>query len=246
MQVTGNKSLKSYRLSIRVFTDGFSLYIYDSTNGKLLEEETITTNQDEEPQISLKKALERPRIMDYEYGEVEVMVCSSITRVPLDEFRREEYPSLYRLAFSKNKYSDEEIHYEILSGLEVVEIYALDAEVEKTILSLYPDAKIHSIEGRYLEDTAKKESNSSDEMIRLYANIDKDQLFISTFQRGNLQFASSYPIGSDADRLYFILYVWKTLGLKNEKNKCILTGASENLIRDLRKYILHVDVETCA
>ncbi len=246
MQATGNKTLKSYRLSIRVFTGGFSLYIYNSTNGKLIEEDTITLNPDEELQISLKKALERPRIMDYDYEEVEVMVCSCITRVPLDEFRREEYPALYRLAFSKNKFRDEEIHYEILSGLEVVEIYALDADVEKTILDIYPEAKIHSIEGRYLENTAKRDNNAADEMVRLYAIIDKAQLFIYTFQRGNLQFASSYPISSDADRLYFILYAWKTLGLKNDKNKCILTGASENLIRDLRKYILHIDVETCA
>ena len=112
MQVTGSKSLKSYRLSIRVFTGGFSLYTYNSSNGKPVEEESVEVNQEreEEPQQVLRKALERPRIMDYEYEEVEVMVCSSITRVPLDEFRREEYPSLYRLTFAKKKFSDEEIH----------------------------------------------------------------------------------------------------------------------------------------
>ena len=76
MQVTGSKSLKSYRLSIRVFTGGFSLYTYNSSNGKLVEEESIEVNgeTEEEPQQVLRKALERPRIMDYEYEEVEVMV----------------------------------------------------------------------------------------------------------------------------------------------------------------------------
>ena len=244
MQVTGSKSLKSYRLSIRVFTDGFSLYTYNLSNGKLLEEESVAVNQEEEPHESLRKALERPRIMDYEYDEVEVMVCSSITRVPLDEFRREEYPSLYRLTFSKNRFRDDEIHYEILSGLEVVELYALEANVEKTILELYPDAKIHSIEGRYLENIAEREKNSSEELARYYAIIEQTQLFICTFQGGNLQFACSYFIESDADRLYFILYAWKTLGLKNEQNTCILKGASKNLLTDLHKYILHI--ETCA
>ena len=246
MQVTGSKSLKSYRLSIRVFTGGFSLYTYNSSNGKLVEEESVEVNQEreEEPQQVLRKALERPRIMDYEYEDVEVMVCSSITRVPLDEFRREEYPSLYRLTFAKKKFSDEEIHYEILSGLEVVELFALDAKVERTILELYPDAKIHSIEGRYLEKVAEQERNSSEELARYYATIDQNQLFICTFQKGKLQFACSYSIESDADRLYFILYAWKTLGLENERNTCILKGASDSLSAELRKFILHI--ETCA
>ncbi|MBQ2341475.1 MAG: DUF3822 family protein, partial [Bacteroidaceae bacterium] len=128
--------------------------------------------------------------------------------------------------------------------LEVVELFALDAKVEKIILELYPDAKIHSIEGRYLENVAEQERNSSEELARYYATIDQNQLFICTFQKGKLQFACSYSIESDADRLYFILYAWKTLGLENERNTCILKGASDSLSAELRKFILHI--ETCA
>ena len=41
----------------------------------------------------------------------------------------------------------------------------------------------------FVENIAEREKNSSEELARYYAIIEQTQLFICTFQGGNLQFA---------------------------------------------------------
>ncbi len=243
MPGTGNNSFTKYRLSIRVFTDGFSLYIYNASGG-LLQQEDYVGHDNENLEKVLQLHLTKPRIMEYEYDSVEFLAGTPTTYIPLDEFRREEMTALYRMTFSTKATDDSDIQYEILKKPEIVVLYHLSEKLKKIVLNVYPITTFHSIQGALLEKIAEDEGRKHSEGTSCYIQIFQKHLYVFTFTFGELHFACDYPSSTDIDRLYYILYVWKTLGLDAIKDICVLSDATESLIEEIKKYILHV--ETCA
>ena len=90
MQVTGSNLLNTYRLSIRLFSDGFSLSILYTSDNSLVQKEDVTADGSTPLYQLLEKTLQRPRFMEYSFQSVELLVLSPSTCVPLDYFRREE------------------------------------------------------------------------------------------------------------------------------------------------------------
>lgn len=243
MLVTGNNPSTAYRLSIRVFTGGFSLSTYQGDAEKPLEQEVVTA-EPTEMAAQLTAALSRPRFTNYSYSEVQLIICEASTRIPLEEFRRDEIAAIYRLTFTSSPYHEGDIRYEILKELEVAEIFPLSQEVEQAVRTVYPDVQIHSLQGSCLESDHALSNQPGRKPHCFFAHIQQDLLLVSLFHQGKLQFACSYPVKIDSDRLYFLLYAWKTLNLKNQQSQCVLSGASDKLISELSKYILYID--TCA
>ncbi|MBQ2457676.1 MAG: DUF3822 family protein, partial [Bacteroidaceae bacterium] len=79
MRVTGNKRINTYRLSIRVSTDGFSLYIYKEGDSKPFEKQQVPVSPGDYPHIALERALTRERLMELQYDEVEMIVDAPTT-----------------------------------------------------------------------------------------------------------------------------------------------------------------------
>ena len=100
MPVTGNKSLLNYSLSIRLCADGFSFLVYSLGSGQLLLQESLPCAADETLADALERGLQLPRIAGRHYERVVLYSTSPSTRVPLDEFRREDMLAVYRLTFA--------------------------------------------------------------------------------------------------------------------------------------------------
>ena len=243
MLVTGNNPSNAYRLSIRVFTGGFSLSVYQGGDTSPLEQESVSGSPGELA-AQLRAALARPHYSNYSFQQVEIISCAPSTRIPLERFQREEITATYRLTFPGKDYNEKDIRYEILKELEVVDIFPLSQEIVDIVSSQYPAVQVHSQETLCLESDRQQSHSPSNKAYCFFAHILTDQLFVSTFHRGKLQFACSYPVKIDSDRLYFILYAWKTLGMQNAQTQCILSRASAKLIEELGKYILYI--HTCA
>ena len=132
MPVTGNKSLLNYSLSIRLCTDGFSFLVYSLGSGQLLLQENLHCVEDETMSDTLERGLSLPRIRGRHYERVVLYSSSPSTRVPLDEFRREDMLAVYRLTFAGTAPRPEDMCFQVLPSLDVVEIFTLQSSIEKT------------------------------------------------------------------------------------------------------------------
>lgn len=242
MQVTGNKSLHPYSLSIRISADGFSFLIRRSAQGEIIQRDNFLVDTPDEMGAAMRRALMRPKLMERNFQHVTVEVDGPCTRIPLDEFRREELSTLYQLTFSSLDMAHRRIHYEILSMLEVAELFSLPLEVEDAILQVYPDARITGLYGHVMQQWCALDRKSP---AGLYAYLGGEQMLLFSFSSGQLRFANTYATSSAADRLYFLLYVWKTLELSQESDRCVLLGEDDELQAMLAKYVRNIDSAPC-
>lgn len=231
MQETGNNSLYRYRMSIRVLADGFSLFIYNVKDGSLLQQESYLVPAGHDMADVVAKALDRPRMIEYRFAQVELSTNTPTTYIPLEEFRREEIGVLYRTVFSDQKVADEDVQYEILKSLEVVELYRLGKKVKEVLEERFEQVVFHACQGQILE-----KGRGCD----MLCYIEDAKMLIGINSKGHLLHACEYPATCDADRLYYILYIWKTLGLDQAKQCCTLCNASDTLQKDLKEYLPHV------
>ncbi|MBO4612011.1 MAG: DUF3822 family protein [Bacteroidaceae bacterium] len=233
MLETGNKRLTEQELSIRIYSDGFSFYTPHSQKDVKLR-----------PNESLEKALEDAfktnALLRPDYDEVNIYADYPSTRIPLDEFRSEEAQALYRLTFGQDSLQGMNMHYEMLPALEVIEVFALDATIEETILQHYPHASIHSYFGQLMNKMWAKDKRYRGKERRLYAHCNGRQLFVFSYNKGKLQFANSFEATSVDNQLYYLLYVWKQLGFDQKNDTCILLSKDKILETELKKYIINI------
>ena len=237
MQVTGSNLHNTYRLSIRLFSDGFSLSILDISDNSLVQKEDVTADGRTPLYQLLEKALRRPRLMEYTFQEVELLVLSPSTCVPLDYFRREEVFPLYNLTFPSLKVSKAEVHYQILPSLEVVELFSVNEQILQTVQSVYPDVEIVSLEGRAIETIATADRKLQDAAIHFYAMVAPKNMLVCCFKEQRLHFATTYTVDNDADRLYYIMGAWKSLQMNEQTQPLHLNNASEELLSQVKRFI---------
>lgn len=237
MQVTGSNLHNTYRLSIRLFSDGFSLSILYISDNSLVQKEDVTADGRTPLYQLLEKALRRPRLMEYTFQEVELLVLSPSTCVPLDYFRREEVFPLYNLTFPSLKVSKAEVHYQILPSLEVVELFSVNEQILQTVQSVYPDVEIVSLEGRAIETIATANRKLQDAAIHFYAMVAPKNMLVCCFKEQRLHFATTYTVDNDADRLYYIMGAWKSLQMNEQTQPLHLNNASEELLSQVKRFI---------
>lgn len=241
MPVTGNKSLLNYSLSIRLCTDGFSFLVYSLGSGQLLLQENLLCAKDETLAETLERGLLLPRITGRHYERVVLYSTSPSTRVPLDEFRREDMLAVYRLTFAGISPRPEDMCFQVLPSLDVVEIFTLQSSIVDVLKSHYPSAMVQGYYGTMLSQVAEMQQGSI-LPVSAHVIIVDGGLMISVLKKGRLHFANVFRASGNADKLYFILYVWKTLSLDAWHDSCTLYGADEDLYNEVCQYLAHVDM----
>ena len=236
MLATGNKKITEQELSIRIHSDGFSFYTPHS-------QKEVSIHKGESLEGALEEAFKTNALLRPDYDEVNIYADYPSTRIPLDEFRSEEAQALYKLTFGANSLQGMNMHYEMLPALEIIEVFALDATIEETILRHYPHASIHSYFGQLMNKMWAKDKRRRGEERRLYVHCNGQQLFIFSYNKGKLQFANSFEANTLDNQLYFLLYAWKQLGLQQQTDICILLGKNKELEAALKKYIIHIECE---
>lgn len=242
MPVTGNKSLLNYSLSIRLCTDGFSFLVYSLGSGQLLLQESLPCAEGETLADALERGLQLPRIAGRHYERVVLYSTSPSTRVPLDEFRREDMLAVYRLTFVGTSPRPEDMCFQVLPSLDVVEIFTLPYSVAETLKNHYPSAMVQGLYGTMLSQVAEMQQGST-LSVSAHAIMLDGGVMIAVLRKGRLHFANVFRAAGNADKLYFILYVWKTLSLDAWHDSCTLYGASEDLYNELCQYLAHVEMK---
>lgn len=229
----------NYSLSIRQCTDGFSFFVHSIGSGQLLTFDHCRQTQGETIPETLQRLLTNQKLRGFDYERVCLFSSSVTTRLPLDEFRKEDIVALYRLAFAGENVKPEEVRYQILPTLELVELYSMPAGVEEVLRNVFPQASIQNVYASMMAYAAKKSQGSSF-VVTFHAFVEENRLFIVALKQGRLLYANIFAATTDEDRQYFILYVWRLLGMEVLHDACNMYGASDNLVEAVRRFVVNV------
>ena len=191
MPVTGNKSLLNYSLSIRHRADGFSFYVQSTGSGKVILREDIKLQEGEEAHAALERGLSSKRISGYSYERVNMLVATPSTRLPLDEFRRDDMLAVYRTAYHGTTAKREDIKFQVLPTLEVVELFTLSPQIETTLHQHYPGAVIQGLYGTVLQHISETQQGSTMPLSFHAISLD-NQIFIIQLKQGRLTYANTF------------------------------------------------------
>ena len=242
MLATGsNNPQTTYRLSIHVLVDGFSVSVQDNAGRQVWCAGQPSQGMDVPSRAAaLRAALLDGHVSSHTYTLVEVVSHAPSTYVPVELFRRSDAPSIYRLVFSNLRVSNTDIRHRILPGMEVVELFSLSQPIAQTVTDLYPQAEMMGCAGSAVARAAEHDRQAADGEPRMYARAEGSEWHVCLLAAGQLRFACTYQAATDADRIYYLLAVWHNLKLDAQKTPCLLTGTSEALRQELTNYILYI------
>ena len=246
MPATGNKSYHPLSLSIRLRADGFSFFVCDLQTSSLIRGEHFRLADSLSLAEQLSQELCRPDYFNRQIDQCFVLICTPSTRVPIEEFRREEAAALYELTFAGQDMSRQRVAYNILPQLESAEIYAIPTDVEEVILQFYPTARFFASRAILMERLLLLEEDQPQQAARLYVCSEAEGYSLYAFDGRRLRFANTFSITSVPDALYFVLNVWKTLALDSLRDSLKFVAPmderDEQLRTALADYLMHVDV----
>ncbi len=248
MPATGNKSYHPLSLSIRLRADGFSFFVCDLQTSSLIRGEHFLQSDNLSLADQLSRELSRPDYFNRQIDQCFVLVSTPSTRVPLEEFRREDATALYEFTFASTGKDIQRVAYNILPQLECAELFAIPTEIEETILQFYPTARFFASRAILMERLMLLEEDQPQDSARLYLCPEPEGFSLFAFDGRRLRFANTFQSAAVPDALYFILNVWKSLGLDALKDRLKIVahedGYDEELRIDLAEYLLAIDILT--
>lgn len=178
--------------------------------------------------------------LSWAYKRVHVVsVSAGYTIVPRSFFREEEKGRLLDFNFAV---PSPFCRSQSLAGEEAELVYPMDEDVYKFCSrSLSRPFFSHYLVP--LLDLWKKRSRSVAAR-QMYVVVEKGRMDVACYASGGgLLFVNTFPISRADDRMYYILYVWKEVGLDPREDQLLLSGEprlTADLGDSLRMYLRHV------
>lgn len=229
-----------YIMSIRLRSDGLSFSGYSPSESESFFYRNVEFDRTKPYISSLKEFFFEHEFLTYSYRRTNlVCVTPQYTVVPEEIFTDKQKAELLSFAFS----APETKCLHNLLGREAVEvIFGMDGEVyEFCSRSLTNPAFIHHISPQLV---LWRQQGRTLIPRQLYVVLHRRMMDVVCFAQGKLLFANSFGYDKPDDILYYILYVWKQVGLDQEKDQLHIYGGvslRNNITVTLRNYIQSVN-----
>ena len=231
---------EQYTLSIRLSADGFSFSVFNplgegeiSFFDRAVEESLSLT-------ANLKQTFREVEWLSHPFRRVNVLMAGKrFTLVPLEFFEDEQAELLFY--HNHPKRDNEMVQYNVLRKNNAVVLFGMDKSARSFLREQYPDAKFYSQASAFIEHFSSKSRLGN--CRKMYAHLRKDAADLYCYDRNRLLLANSFECKQTADRVYYLLYIWKQLGFAQERDELHLTGElsdKEALLSELRKFIRQV------
>ena len=173
----------------------------------------------------------------FRYVEI-ITIGRRFTLVPQEFFTPDMAGTYFYHNFLKN--NNEIILHNVCSCQQLAVIFGMDRSAHEFLLQQHPNASFHSHACSLITYfSTRLEGNPH----KQYVFLREKTIDIFAFKEQQLQAANSFQCDNDADRLYYLLYFWKTLEFEQEQDELLLCGPLEDkrqLLVKLRKFIRKV------
>ena len=233
---------EQYTLSIRLSTDGFSFSVSNPIEKDNLHFFYHDVDESLSLTANLKHTFQEIEWLGQPYKRINVLVAGKRqTFIPLDFFEDEQAETIFYHNHPQRE--NEWVQYNILHKSNVVVLFGMDKSAHTFLHEQYPTAKFYAQASPLIEYFLSKSRLGNNS--KMYVNVRKEEISVYAYERGRLLLANSFPCKVIADRIYYLLYIWKQLAFDQERDELHLSGLldeKELLLTELRKYIRQVFV----
>ena len=235
-------------LSIRICPDGLSFCVYSHGEDDSLDYFVYPMQPTISLAANLKEALLTTPMLKEEYQRVNVLVATPhFTLVPSPEFDQDFLKDIFLLNFPKEEATH--VSFNMLRRSDITIVFGLNRNVHQLISDDFPRARFYASASTLIEFFAEKSLTGEGQNV--FAYLHGRELTLYAFNQGKLLFANSYASRHSSDDLYYIMQVWKQLGMDQlgdqlqlvcDKDTALTDKRLEELTAHARKYLKRVTV----
>lgn len=229
--------MNNQRLIIRISQGTLLL---STTDGSTVIFERCPVKSSISMAANLREAFRTVPLLQEQFGRVRAMVDSPVMMVPVDIYREEENEEQYRFAFTLK--SGQVVVSHVLPELNAVALFAVNKDLLQVLTDRFGDVRVLPVMSDVWPHIHQKSFTGMRQ--KLYGYFHDHRLEVFAFQQNRFRFYNSYAVGKDPnDVLYYLLSVWKQLGLEAREDELHLSGnlpEREQLAEDARRYIKRV------
>ena len=225
-------------LSIRVCSNGLSFCTYAPGQEEPFEYKTWEVNHTISLTANLKEALTNEPMLKQEYRRVNVLITTPhFTTVPVAMFHKEDIQSVYDIVFPKDK--PLHVSYNVLRRSGIAIVFGLDRNIHQLLLDDFPRARFYASASTLIEFFSERSMMGKGKKMFVY--LHEKEMTIYAFEQGRMLFVNTFSVSGVADMQYYMLNVWKELGLDQIDDSLFVVGDNDRQCRDFAdkiKYFL--------
>jgi len=172
---------------------------------------------------------------------VQVMMCSDVLIVPADYYDARSATEMYLHSFPGAE--GHIIESTVLPYLNSVALFSVNKDTNTVLTDHFQEVKYLPAASPVWRQLHKRAATGHHD--KLFAYFTEDKVHLMSFVNNRFKFHNVYPLTGVKDSVYFILYVWKLLGLDQQKDELHLVGElqkQEELKSELETFLRKVYV----
>ena len=222
---------KTYNISIRFHSNGFSLLIYDKGE-KLITSKQIFASIDTLSETEITTLIAKESDIEIHNKNIELIYeADRYTVVPSTIFKSEDAESLLNFHFQPS-HTSSTLWNRVLDE-EVVVIFSIPSSLKLALQTLFPSTTITHHISHFIQ-TIKAANQSS-----LHIWVRSTKMDVVVFKNGNLRLVNSFSYQTTEDMTYHTLNIYEQLQLDTEKHSVYIYNdlKKEELKKMLKRYV---------
>lgn len=235
MDVNDINNLK-LQLTLRMSHSSLAFVVGDpKVDGKMVYE-PYNLNGSISVSANLREAFDNSELLRSGYKHALLLTDSPVVLIPKDEYVESQVPSLYRFTVSGHEKDD--IARAELPELSSVAVFAVNHDIRIVIQDHFKHVNILPVILPVWRHLYRKAFDGP--RAKLFAYFHDKRLNIFRFDHARFRFANCFDCDNASDAVYYILYVWKLLGMDNASDELYIVGdipQADQLKEDIDKYL---------
>lgn len=229
----------AYSLSIRLTSDGFSLFIYNDS-GKLVSKKwTPIPDLFKLSENTISIVLEQIPELSSNYKEASIVIeTDQFTLIPSVFFREEKAGDYLKLQHPEVG-NNSQACYDSIETRECLNVFSTPLHLINGLKKYIPRVAIK----HHLTELIAKMSHTSDNILQICLRDSRMDAIVIKDTR--LQLANSFKTDSPEDLVYYVLNIFEQLSLNTEQCQVIFYNIDEHdkRFKLVNKYVKHCSIE---
>lgn len=224
------------RLVIRISKQSLSFAAVQPSAETTFSFEPYTVKSGISMAANIREAFRNVDLLAKQWDRVMVVADTEVLLVPIDEYQQEDQETLYHHAFTHHQ--GDKILSTVLPSLSAVMLYSMNKDLLQVIEDHFPDVRYTHVCASVWQHFHRRSFTGMNR--KLYGYFHDKKVDIFAFTQNRFRFYNRYDTNNPQDAVYFLLYVWKQLGMDQQKDELYISGQlpeEQTLIENLQKYL---------
>ena len=225
------------RLIIRISRDTIAL---STTDEGQVRYERYPMNTGISLAANMREALRTQLLLQDDYERVLVLVDSPVLCVPIAEFREEQRDQLYHYTFTR--VDQQAVVHAILPDLNAVAVFAVQKDLRQVLVDRFGRVSYQPLMSAVWRHMYQKSFTGPHAKLYCYFHDRKVEVF--SFEHNRFKFQNAYAVTTVDDALYYVLFVWKQLGMDPQNDELHLAGQADEMKDRASQFLKRVFVSS--